>query len=239
MSTTRSSWQPCRCRSGSTTCSGRRSRAHSRRSFRRPSPRTTRTRRRAFRPGRSARRRLHRSMQPSLRTYAAATCSSWPRRTAPRSSRRRTRSTCWRSRSTERSRRMHLPVAADFAAPPGARRRRAWDEADRAARPARLARLRARLPADGIDAYFGLGREEIRYLTGVALADGEDKVAGHSGRFLVSAEAVVVLADSRYTLQARREAPDSRVEAVTYDLTARWAELLSLIHISEPTRLGM
>ena len=124
---------------------------------------------------------------------------------------------------------MHLPVAADFAAPPGARRRRAWDEADRAARPARLARLRARLAADGIDAYFGLGREEIRYLTGVALGDGEEKVAGHSGRFLVSAEAVVVLADSRYTLQARREAPDSRVEAVTYDLAARWAELCGSI----------
>jgi Xaa-Pro aminopeptidase len=124
---------------------------------------------------------------------------------------------------------MHLPVAADFTAPPGARRRRAWDEADRAARPARLARLRARLSADGFDAYFGLGREEIRYLTGVALGDGEEKVAGHSGRFLVSAEAVVVLADSRYTLQARREAPDSRVEAVTYDLAARWAELCGSI----------
>ena len=124
---------------------------------------------------------------------------------------------------------MHLPVAADFAAPPGASRRRAWDEADRAARPARLARLRARLSADGIDAYFGLGRDEIRYLTGVALGDGEEKVAGHSGRFLVSAEAVVVLVDSRYTLQARREAPDSRVEAVTYDLAARWAELCGSI----------
>jgi Xaa-Pro aminopeptidase len=124
---------------------------------------------------------------------------------------------------------MRRPVAADFAAPPGARRRRAWDEADRAARPARLARLRARLSADGIDAYFGLGREEIRYLTGVALGDGEEKVAGQSGRFLVSAEAVVVLADSRYTLQAGREAPDSRVEAVTYDLAARWAELCGSI----------
>ena len=124
---------------------------------------------------------------------------------------------------------MRLPVAADFVAPPGARRRLAWEEADRAARPARLGRLRARLSGDGIDAYFGLGREEIRYLTGVALGDGEEKVAGHSGRFLVSAEAVVVLADSRYTLQARREAPDSRVEAVTYDLAARWAELCGSI----------
>jgi Xaa-Pro aminopeptidase len=120
---------------------------------------------------------------------------------------------------------MRPPVPADFAAPPTAARRRRWEEADRAARPARLARLRARLAAAGLDAYFGLRREEIRYLTGLHLGDGEEKVAGHSGRFLISGDAVVVLADSRYALQARREAPGARVEAVTYDLPARWAEL--------------
>lgn len=120
-----------------------------------------------------------------------------------------------------------LPVPADFAPPPSPRCLRAWDEADRAARPARLARLRERLAAAGVDAYFGLRREEIRYLTGVVLGDGEEKVAGHSGRFLVAADEVVVLADSRYTLQARREAPGARVEAVTYDLPARWPELLA------------
>jgi len=124
---------------------------------------------------------------------------------------------------------MRGPVPADFASPPSARRRRAWEEADRAARPTRLGRLRARLVEAGVDAYFGLRREEIRYLTGVTLGDGEEKMAGHSGRFLVSGEAVVVLADSRYTLQARREAPDARVEAVTYDLPARWAELCAAI----------
>jgi Xaa-Pro aminopeptidase len=122
-----------------------------------------------------------------------------------------------------------LPVPADFAPPPGPRLRRAWEEADRDARPARLSRLRADLGAAGVDAYFGLRREEIRYLTGVTLGDGEEKVAGHSGRFLVSGDAVVVLADSRYTLQARREAPEARVEAVTYDLAARWAELCAAI----------
>jgi Xaa-Pro aminopeptidase len=124
---------------------------------------------------------------------------------------------------------MRGPVPADFALPPSARRRRAWEEADRAARPTRLGRLRARLVEAGVDAYFGLRREEIRYLTGVTLGDGEEKMAGHSGRFLVSGEAVVVLADSRYTLQARREAPDAHVEAVTYDLPARWAELCAAI----------
>ena len=119
------------------------------------------------------------------------------------------------------------PVPADFDPPPSARRLRSWEEADRAARPARLARLRARLADAGLDAYFGLRREEIRYLSGLDLADGEEKVAGHSGRFLVSAEAVVVLADSRYSLQARRQAPGARIEDVTYDLAASWPRLIA------------
>jgi Xaa-Pro aminopeptidase len=122
-----------------------------------------------------------------------------------------------------------LPTPADFAPPPSLRRLRSWDEADRAARPARLARLRARFDGAGVDAYFGLRREEIRYLAGVNLADGEEKVAGHSGRFVVSGEEVIVVADSRYTIQARREAPDARLEPVTYDLASRWAELCASI----------
>ncbi len=119
-----------------------------------------------------------------------------------------------------------LPVPADFDAPPGPRRVRQWEEADREARPIRLARLRERLAAAGLDAYFGVRREEIRYLAGVALGEGEEKVAGHSGRFLVGGDEVVVLADSRYTIQARREARGARIEDVTYDLPARWPALV-------------
>jgi Xaa-Pro aminopeptidase len=122
-----------------------------------------------------------------------------------------------------------LPAPADFAPRPTARRLQAWEDADRAARPERLGRLRSRLAAAGVDAYFGLRREEIRYLAGVVLGEGEERVAGHSGRFLVTTDEVVVLADSRYTLQARREAPGARVEAVTYDLAARWPSLLASI----------
>ena len=86
-----------------------------------------------------------------------------------------------------------------------------WRAADRAARPARLAALRARLAEDGIDAYFGVRPENARYLTGFVLGDGEEKVSGASGRFFVSADESVVLADSRYRLQAIEECPDSRV----------------------------
>ena len=88
----------------------------------------------------------------------------------------------------------------------------------RAARPGRLGRLRARFADAGVDAYFGVRREHMRYLTGFALGDGEEKVAGNSGQFLVGADEVVVLADSRYTIQARREAPEARIAEAYGDL---------------------
>ncbi len=121
------------------------------------------------------------------------------------------------------------PRPDDFATPPEAAQREAWSEADRAARPARLGRLRARFADAGIDAYFGVRREHMRYLTGFTLGDGEEKVAGTSGQFLVGGDEVVVLADSRYTIQARREAPDARQAEAYGDLPERWAALLASI----------
>src|SRR5215207_4480431 len=101
-----------------------------------------------------------------------------------------------------------LPTPADFRPPPTADDRARWAEADAVARPRRLARLRARFEAAGIDAYLGLRREHMRYITGFILAEGEEKVAGTSGHFLVTGDAVHVLADTRYAIQAAREAPD-------------------------------
>lgn len=118
------------------------------------------------------------------------------------------------------------PVPADFAAPPSAAQRAAWAAGDRAARPARLERLRARFASAGVDAYFGVRREHMRYLTGFTLGEGEEKVAGNSGQFLVGTDDVVVLADSRYTIQARREAPGARVVEAYNDLPGRWADLV-------------
>jgi Xaa-Pro aminopeptidase len=118
------------------------------------------------------------------------------------------------------------PNAADFAPPPARDQLDRWEAADRDARPARLGRLRARFAGDGLDAYFGVRPEHMRYLTGFRLADGEEKVAGHSGRFLVSADEVVVLADSRYTIQARREAPGARIEDAYGELATRWPEIV-------------
>ena len=77
-----------------------------------------------------------------------------------------------------------------------------------------------------MDGYFGVRRENTRYLTGFELGEGEEKVAGNSGQFLVGRDEVVVFADSRYTLAARQQTGGARVEQVYNDLSARWATLL-------------
>jgi Xaa-Pro aminopeptidase len=102
-----------------------------------------------------------------------------------------------------------------------------WLEADAAARPVRLARLRERLVAEGLDAYFGARREHMRWLAGFILDEGEEKVAGHSGQFLVTRESLTLLADSRYAIQARRESSEATVVDVGYDLPGSWAGLLA------------
>lgn len=122
-----------------------------------------------------------------------------------------------------------LPQPADLAGPPGRAIRERWVEADRVARPARLDRVRARFAAAGVDAYFGVRREHMRYLTGFSLGEGEEKVAGVSGQFIVGAEETVILADSRYTIQARREAPDARLCESYRDLPTRWAEIVASV----------
>jgi Xaa-Pro aminopeptidase/Xaa-Pro dipeptidase len=122
-----------------------------------------------------------------------------------------------------------LPVPADFAGPSAPADLRRWAESDRAARPVRLARFRERMAAEGVDAYFGMRRENTRYLTGFELAEGEEKSAGDSGAFLVSADDVVVLADSRYTIQAERQCPDARIAFSYRDLSTRWADLVESV----------
>ncbi len=120
---------------------------------------------------------------------------------------------------------MILPDPTDFASPPGAATRARWQEAERSHQPQRLERLRSRMAAEGVDAYFGVKPEHMRWLTGFTLAAGEEKVAGHSGQILVGPEDVVLVTDSRYTIQARREAPQVIVDEIGYDLAAAWPRL--------------
>lgn len=100
-----------------------------------------------------------------------------------------------------------------------------WTDHDRRAQPARLGALRERMSREGVDAYFGVRRENTRYLTGFDLHDGEEKVAGVSGQFFVSSDEVVVLTDSRYRLQAEEQSADARIENVYGDFGVRWPEI--------------
>jgi len=122
-----------------------------------------------------------------------------------------------------------LPSPADFAPPPDTATRRRWREADRASRPDRVRRLRERMADEGVDAYFGVRTEHMRWLTGLVMAEGEEKVAGHSGQFLVGAGDLVVMTDSRYTEQARREATESTVKEIGYDLAHAWPTLAARV----------
>ena len=118
-----------------------------------------------------------------------------------------------------------LPSPTDFAPAATAADRARWEAADRAARLARLARLRARMAEAGVDAYLGVRPEHSRYLTGLVLGDGEEKVTGYSGWFVVGPNDLILFADSRYTIQVGREAPDARIEPVYGDLGQRWPEV--------------
>lgn len=119
------------------------------------------------------------------------------------------------------------PHPADFPAPPTASDRARWAEADRAARPQRLQRLRERMAAEGVDGYFGLRWEHMRYLTGLPFDDHEVTGSGDSGKFLVGADQVWVVADSRYTIAVKRDAPESTLYEANTQLVDFWADLVA------------
>ena len=119
------------------------------------------------------------------------------------------------------------PHPADFAAPPTAADRARWAEADRAARPERLRKLRERMAQEGVDGYFGLRWEHMRYLTGLPFDESEVTGSGDSGKFLVGLDKVWVIADSRYTIAVQRDAPEATLYEPKAQLTEAWADLVS------------
>ena len=98
------------------------------------------------------------------------------------------------------------PVPSDFAAPPSRADLQRWSDADAAARPDRIAALRARARAEGLDALLLTSHADARYFSGICFGPNEEPTAGVSGWTLISADAFAIFADSRYTVQARREA---------------------------------
>jgi Xaa-Pro aminopeptidase len=77
----------------------------------------------------------------------------------------------------------------------------------------------------------------MRYLTGLEFAEGEERTAGNSGQFLVAADDLVVLADSRYFIQVIEQCPDARMEKVYNDFFERWPKLLA--GIGSPKRVAV
>ncbi|MFM8629841.1 MAG: M24 family metallopeptidase [Candidatus Limnocylindrus sp.] len=98
------------------------------------------------------------------------------------------------------------PVPSDFAPLPSQADLQRWSEADTAARPARIAALRARVRSEGIDGLLLTSHADARYFSGICFGPNEEPTAGVSGCILITADAFAIFADSRYTVQARREA---------------------------------
>ena len=68
--------------------------------------------------------------------------------------------------------------------------------------PERLSKVREKLLTDGLDALLFFDMNNIRYLTGFT---------GGSGALLLTDARFVLLVDSRYTTQAREEAPQAEI----------------------------
>ena len=107
-----------------------------------------------------------------------------------------------------------LPRPDDFAPSPTAADHRRWEEADVAALPKRLAALRARMAEEGVDALLLTSHADARYFTGMRFGPNEEPTAGSSGWVMVGPDRLGILVDSRYAVQARREAPHA--EAIDY-----------------------
>jgi Xaa-Pro aminopeptidase len=101
---------------------------------------------------------------------------------------------------------------------------------------ARLAALRGVLDRFGLDALLISRSANKRYFSGFRLGPGEEAMSGISGTLLVTAEANLILADSRYTEQAANEAPGWNLVQITTNLAS---ELPPILLEHEVEALGM
>ena len=79
----------------------------------------------------------------------------------------------------------------------------------------RLSALRTLLDDLGLDAILLSRSANKRYYSGFRLSDAEGPTSGWAGTLLVTRDATLILADSRYTEQARQEAPGWELIATT------------------------
>ncbi|MGH2381955.1 MAG: M24 family metallopeptidase [Candidatus Limnocylindria bacterium] len=101
---------------------------------------------------------------------------------------------------------------------------------------ARLSALRAILDEHALDGILLSRSANKRYFSGFRLGDAEGPTSGFAGTLLVTGEANLILADSRYTEQAANEAPGWEVIATSGPIAE---ELPPLLLRHEITALGM
>ena len=101
---------------------------------------------------------------------------------------------------------------------------------------ARLAALRGILDERALDAVLLSRSANKRYFSGFRLGHGEEATSGYAGTLLVTREASLLLADSRYTEQAAAEAPGWSVVPTTGPLSRELPPLLLELEIAS---LGM
>jgi len=88
----------------------------------------------------------------------------------------------------------------------------------------RIARLRKTLVRKKLDAFLALIEENRRYLSGYS--GGDTQFDESAGALLITADRLILTTDSRYDLQARREAPLYRVVRLRESLDKELPRLL-------------
>lgn len=101
---------------------------------------------------------------------------------------------------------------------------------------ARLAALRRLLAEHELDAVLLSRAANKRYFSGFSLGRGEEPMSGFAGSLLVTTDATLLLADSRYTEQAADQAPGWEVVLTTQELAD---ELPPILLRFEVERLGL
>jgi Xaa-Pro aminopeptidase len=91
---------------------------------------------------------------------------------------------------------------------------------------ARLAALRGLLDERSLDGVLVSRSANKRFYAGFRLGDAEGPTSGYSGTLLVTRDASMILADSRYTEQARAEAPGWELVATSGALAEELPPLL-------------
>lgn len=97
--------------------------------------------------------------------------------------------------------------------------------------PERLARARAVLDAEGLEGLIFSRGAFKRWLAGFLLADPDDPSHGYAGTLVVTADATLILADSRYVEQVAAQCPDWELVRTTRPAASELADVLARLGV--------